>query len=92
MQFAKVQGGGLAALGLLLVALQLYILFSPTRQSGNPSQAPPSPTQGERIAKFAPGIIGLFALFLGGYFVVLQRKQGSNEETQPAKTKSGLPM
>jgi len=27
MQFAKVQGGALAALGLLLLVLQVYILF-----------------------------------------------------------------
>jgi hypothetical protein len=36
MQFAKVQGGGLAALGFLLLALQVYILFSSTRQVRQP--------------------------------------------------------
>ncbi len=92
MQFARVQGVGLAAAGLLLLALQIYILFSSARQSGSPTQAPPTPTQGEQIAKFAPGIVGLLALAVGGYLVLLQRKQGSNEETQPEKTKSGLPM
>jgi hypothetical protein len=59
MQFAKVQGSGLAALGLLLLALQGYILFSSTRPSGSPTQAPATPTQGEQITKFVPGIVGL---------------------------------
>jgi hypothetical protein len=92
MQFAKVQGGGLAVLGLLLLALQLYILFSSAQQSGSPTQAPATPTQGERIVKFIPGIVGLLALGGGAYLVLLQRKKGSNEETQPEKTRSGFPM
>jgi len=92
MQFARVQGAGLAAVGLLLLALQVYILFSSTRQAGSPTQAPPAATPGEQITKFVPGIVGLLALGIGGYLVVLQKKQGSNEETQPEKTKSGLPM
>lgn len=92
MQFAKVQGGGLAALGLLLLALQVYILFFSTRQSGRSTQAPATPTQGEQITKFIPGIVGLLALAVGGYLVLLQRKQGSNEGTQSEKTKSDFPM
>jgi hypothetical protein len=92
MQFAKVQGGGLAALGILLLALQIYILFSSTQHSGSPTQAPATPTQGEQISKFAPGIVGLLALGFGAYLVLLQRKQRSNEETQPEKTSSDLPM
>jgi hypothetical protein len=92
MQFAKVQGGALAALGLLLLLLQVYILFSSTRQSGSPTQAPAAPTQGEQIAKFVPGGLGLLALGLGGYFMLLQRKRRGNEELQPEKTRSGLPM
>jgi hypothetical protein len=92
MQFAKVQGGGLAALGFLLLALLVYILFSSTRQSGSPTRAPATPTQGEQITKFIPGVVGLLALAVGGYLVLLQRKQGSNEETQSEKTKSGFPM
>ena len=91
MQFAKVQGGGLAAAGFLLLVLQAYILFSSTLQSGSPTQAPPAPEPGERIIKFAPGILGLLALGAGGY-LILHRKQGRNEETQPAKTRSGIPM
>jgi hypothetical protein len=92
MQFARVQGGGLAAVGLLLLALQVYILFSSTRQSGSPTQAPPAPTSGEQITKVVPGILGLLALAAGGYLVLQQKKKGSNEETQPEKTKSGFPM
>jgi hypothetical protein len=91
MQFAKVQGGALAALGLLLLVLQVYILFSSTRQSGSPTQAPATPTQGEQIAKFVPGGLGLLALGLGGY-LVLQGKRRGSEEPQPEKTRSGLPM
>jgi len=92
MQFGKAQGGGLIALGLMLVGLQIYILFSSTQQSGSPTQAPATPTQGEQITKFIPGVVGLLALTLGGYLVFLQRKQRSNEEIQPEKTKSGFPM
>jgi len=92
MQFARVQGAGLAAVGLLFLALQVYILFSSTQHSGSPTQAPPAPTPGEQITKFVPGILGVLALAGGGYLVLLQRKQGSSEETQPEKTKSGLPM
>ena len=92
MQFARVQGGGLAAVGLLLLALQVYILFSSTQPSRSPTQAPPAPTLGEQITRFVPGIVGLLALAAGGYLILLQRKQGSNQETQPEKTKSGLPM
>ena len=92
MQFARVQGGGLAAVGLLLLALQIYILVSSTQPSGSPTQAPPAPTPGEQIIKFVPGILGLLALAGGGYLLLQQRKPGSNEETQPEKTKSGLPM
>jgi hypothetical protein len=92
MQFARVQGGGLAAVGLLLLVLQIYILVSSTQPSGSPTQALPVPTQGEQIFKFVPGILGLLALAGGGYLLLQQRKQGSNEEAQPEKTKSGLPM
>jgi hypothetical protein len=92
MQFGKVQGGALAVLGLLLLALQVYILFSSTRQSGSPTQAPATPTQGEQIVKFVPGVLGFLALGLGGYLVLLQRKRRGNEEPQPEKTRSGLPM
>jgi hypothetical protein len=83
MQFAKVQGGALAALGLLLLLLQVYILFSSTRQSGSPTQAPAAPTQGEQIAKFVPGGLGLLALGLGGYFMLLQRKPASPCDGMP---------
>jgi len=37
MQFGKAQGGGLIALGLMLLALQVYILFSSTQPSGSPT-------------------------------------------------------
>jgi hypothetical protein len=92
MQFARVQGRGLAAVGLLLLALQIYILVSSTQPSGSPTQAPPAPTPGEQIIKFVPGILGLLALAAGGYLLLQQRKQGTDEEIQPEKTKSGLPM
>jgi hypothetical protein len=92
MQFAKVQGGALAALGLLLLVLQVFILFSSPRQTGSPTQAPATPTEGEQIAKFVPGGLGLLALGLGGYLVLLQRKRRGSEELQPEKTRSGLPM
>jgi hypothetical protein len=92
MQFARVQGRGLAAVGLLLLALQIYILVSSTKPSGSPTQAPPAPTPGEQIIKFVPGILGLLALAAGGYLLLQQRKQGTDEEIQPEKTKSGLPM
>ncbi|MGB6598358.1 MAG: hypothetical protein WA621_08445 [Candidatus Acidiferrum sp.] len=92
MQFARAQGGGLAAVGILLLALQAYILIFSMRQSGSPTQAPPASTPEEQITKFAPGVLGLLALAGGGYLLLLQRKQGSSEETQPEKTKSGLPM
>jgi hypothetical protein len=92
MQFAKVQGGGLAALGFLLLALQVYILFSSTRQANSPTQAPATPTQGEQIARFAPGILGLLSIGLGGYLVLQQSRRRSSEQTQPEKTKSGFPM
>jgi hypothetical protein len=92
VQFAKVQGGGLAALGFLLLALQVYILFSSTRQPNSPTQASSTPTQGEQIAKFAPGILGLLAIGLGGYLVLQQSRRRSSEQTQPEKTKSGFPM
>jgi hypothetical protein len=92
MQFAKVQGGALAGLGLLLLVLQVYILFSSAQQAGSPNQAPATPTQGEQIAKFVPGVLGLLAVGLGGYLVLLQGKRRSSEETQPEKTRSGLPM
>jgi hypothetical protein len=92
MQFARVQGGGLVAVGLLLLALQIYILVSSTQPSGSPTQAPPAPTPGEQVIKFVPGILGLLSVTAGGYLLLLQRKQGTNEEIQPEKTKSGLPM
>lgn len=92
MQFAKMQGGGLVALGLLLLALQVYILFSSTRPSGSPTQAPATPSQAKQISKFIPGIVGLLALGVGGYLILLQRKQGSSEQTQPEKIGSGFPM
>jgi hypothetical protein len=92
MQFGKAQSGGLIALGLMLVGLQIYILFSSTQQPGSPTQAPATPTQGQQITKFIPGVVGILVLAVGGYLVLLQRKQRSNEEIQPEKTKSGFPM
>lgn len=92
MEFGKAQGGGLIAVGLMLLALQLYILFASTQLSGGPTQAPAMPTKGEQITKFVPGAVGLLALAVGVYLVLLQRKRGTNEETQPDKTKSGFPM
>jgi hypothetical protein len=92
MQFARVQGGGLAALGFLLLALQVYILFASTHRSDSPTQAPATPTQGAQMAKFVPGILGLLAMGLGGYLVLQQSTRGSNEKNQPEKTKSGFPL
>jgi hypothetical protein len=92
MQFSKVQGGSLAALGLLLLALQLYMLFSSARQPGGSAQTTEIRNPGERAIELIPGIVGLLAL-AGGAFLVLQpRKKGNKQETQPAKTKSGFPM
>jgi hypothetical protein len=72
MQFGKAQGGGLIALGLMLLALQVYILFSSTQPSGSPTQAPALPTRGEQITKFVPGVVGLLALAVGEYLVAAQ--------------------
>jgi hypothetical protein len=91
MQFARIQGAGLAAIGLLLIALQVYIVFWSTLQPGSPTQAPPA-LPGGQIVKFVPGILGLVAFAGGAYLIVLQRKQGGSQEAQPAKTKSGIPM
>lgn len=92
MQFGKVQGGALAGLGVLLLVLQAFIFFSSAQQAGSPSQAPATPTQGEQIGKFVPGVLGLLALGVGGYLVLLQGKRRGSEESQPEKTRSGLPM
>ena len=91
MQFAKVQGSALAALGLLLLLLQGFLFFSSMRPAGSPAEISPAP-QAEHKAKYLPGIIGLVALGFGGYLVVQQRKRGGNEDVQPEKTSSGLPM
>jgi hypothetical protein len=92
MQFGKVQGVGLAALGFLLLALQLYIFFGATSPSGSPSQAPAVSSPASQVFKFAPGIIGALVLAGGVYLLLLQRNQGTHAETPPHKTKSGVSM
>jgi hypothetical protein len=91
MQFAKVQGSGLALLGLLLLLLQGFFLFSSTGPARNPAEISHTPPQAEHKANYLPGIIGLVALGFGGYLAIAQRKRG-NEEVQPEKTPSGFPM
>ena len=91
MQFAKVQGAGLAALGLLLLLLQAYLLFHSAGAAAS-SQAAPIATPAEHTFSYLPGIIGMVALGLGGVLVVVQNRRGRNEEVQPKRTSSGLPM
>jgi hypothetical protein len=92
MQFSKAQGGSLAALGLLLLALQLFLLFSSARQPSGSAQATETRNPGERATQLIPGIVGLLALAGGAYLVLQPRKKAIDDEAQPAKTKSGFPM
>ena len=92
MQFSKVQGGSLAALGFLLLALQLFLLFSSARQPSGSAQATEIRNPGERATELIPGIVGLLALAGGAYLVLQPRKKAIDDEAQPAKTKSGFPM
>jgi hypothetical protein len=91
MQFAKVQGAGLAALGLLLLLLQGYFLFHSTGAAASSTQAPPITTPGEHTISYLPGIIGVIALGLGAVLVIVQNTSGRNEKIQPKRTSSGLP-
>ena len=91
MQFAKVQGGGLIAVGILLLALQVYIFFASTQQPGSPTQAPAVSTRAEQAAKFVPGIVGVLTFAAGAYFIISQRNKTNDEEIAPERTKSGLP-
>jgi hypothetical protein len=92
MQFAKIQGAGLAVLGLLLLLLQGYLLLHSAGAAASSTQAAPIATQAEHTFGYLPGIIGLVALGLGAVLVVVQNKRGRNEEVQPKRTSSGLPM
>ena len=78
MQFGKVQGAGLSALGVILVALQLYILFPSARPPGSPSQAPANASPEGQLAKFVPGVMGVLALVAGGYFVLTHKKKAGS--------------
>jgi hypothetical protein len=92
MQFAKVQGTGLAVLGLLLLLLQGYFLFHAAGATNSSTRAAPEVLPAEHTISYLPGIIGAIALAIGGYLVFVQAKRGGNEEVQPKKTSSGLPM
>jgi TRAP-type C4-dicarboxylate transport system permease small subunit len=92
MQFAKVQGAGLVALGLLLLLLQAYLLFHSAGAPASSTEAAPIATPAEHTFTYLPGIIGMVALGLGAVLVVVQNRRGRNEEVQPKRTPSGLPM
>jgi hypothetical protein len=92
MQFAKVQGSALAVLGLLLLALQGYLYVSGLRPAERPTATPSLNVPLERKTVYVPGVIGLLALGLGVYLVVAPGRRARNDETQPTKTSSGLPM
>jgi len=92
MQFEKVQGTGLAVLGLLLLLLQGYFLFHSAGTAGSSTQAAPGVLPAEHAISYLPGIIGTVALGIGGFLVFVRAKRGGNEQVQPKKTSSGLPM
>jgi hypothetical protein len=79
MQFGKVQGRSLMVLGTILLALQIYILFSSAQQSGSPTQAPATPGEIAMMVKFVPGVLGLLAWGIGGYLVLSQRNASERE-------------
>jgi hypothetical protein len=92
MQFAKAQGTALAVLGLLLLLLQGYFLFHAAGATDSSTLAAPGVSPAEHTISYLPGIIGVVALGIGAFLVFVQAKRGGNEEVQPKKTSSGLPM
>jgi hypothetical protein len=92
MQFAKVQGTGLAVLGLLLLLLQGYFVFHAAGTTSSSMQAVPGVLPAEQAISYLPGIIGVVALGIGGFLVFVQARRARNEEVQPKRTSSGLPM
>jgi hypothetical protein len=92
MQFAKVQGTGLGVLGLLLLLLQGYFLFHAAGATNSSTQAAPGVLPAEHTISYLPGVIGVVSLGIGGFLVFVQAKRGGNEEVQPKRTSSGLPM
>jgi len=55
-------------------------------------QAAPGVLRAEQAISYLPGIIGMVALGIGGFLVFVQARRGGNEEVQPKRTSSGLPM
>jgi hypothetical protein len=92
MQFAKVQGSGLAVLGLLLLMLQGYLSFSSSRPVERPVETPSSNVPSEHKAMYVPGLMGVMALGLGVYLVVAQSRRARSDEIRATKTSAVFPM
>ena len=92
MQFAKAQGAGLAVLGLLLLLLPGYFLFHLAGNTNSPAEAPVPGSSADHTISYLPGIIGAVALGIGAFLVFVKATRGGNEEIQPKKTPSELPM
>ncbi len=90
MQFGKVQGIGMVALGVLLLLLQVYQLTYSAQVPASQTQAPPMAPITERKISYVPAVVGVGLLAFGGYLLLSQRRK--NEEIQPRKTSAGFPM
>lgn len=93
MQFSRTNGVALIILGLLLILAQAFIIghFLTAGSQASPAATGPNTSYLTYAFNFVPGLIGLFCLFLGGYFA-WQGRNKIREDNPPAKTRSGLPM
>jgi len=93
IQFGHTQGIFIIVLGFILLASQALISFHmlavlPQTENGAGVTAA---SRGERAMSFIPGILGVAAICIGGYFIA-QEKLRRDTINPPAKTKSGFPM
>jgi hypothetical protein len=89
MPFAELRGGGLSALGLPLLALQVYNLFSSSRQPDTSSCICHS---GRTDCQVHPWNCRLFGATRRRVFDLFTKERGTNEESQPVESKSGFAM
>jgi len=92
MQFGKLHGIALIVLGLILMTAQVLISTHHAAENASTPQADIQVPRQTGLVELLPGILGFLAIGGGAFLFLQNRRHGANDDMQPAKTRSGLPM
>jgi zinc transporter ZupT len=84
MQFGKIQGIALLALGFILIAIQAMVALAPSHNAAEPTEAA-TKTVEKKTTSFLPGIVGAISLIGGLAILVTARRADEPPPTKAVK-------